>query len=107
MNGTTTDGLPIDSITWPNFSLSTIWKVRGSTALYSCSTSVSFWPIESRTAQRFSEAMQSSDVTGVPSCHSRPSRSLKVQTSPSSLVVQLSTICGLMANLSSMANSVS
>ena len=45
----------------------------------------SFSPIESRTAQRFSEAMQSSAVTGVPSCHSSPSRSLKVQVSPSSL----------------------
>ena len=51
--------------------------------------------------------MQSSAVTGVPSCHSSPSRSLKVQVSPSSLVLQVSTICGLIWNFSSMANSVS
>ena len=107
MKGTTTDGLPIASRSGPNFSLSTIWKVLGSTTLYSWTDSASFWPIESRADQRLSEATQSSDVTGVPSCHSRPSRSLKVQVRPSSLVVQLSTICGLTCNFSSMANSVS
>ena len=34
----------------------------------------------------------SADVTGWPSCHLRPSRSLKIQVSLSSLTVQLSTI---------------
>ena len=60
---------------------------------------MSFWPMPSRTLQRFSEAMQSSAVTGWPSCHSRPSRSVKVQVSLSSLTLHLSTICGLTCEL--------
>ena len=61
----------------------------------------------SRADQRLSEATQSSAVTGAPSCHSRPSRSVKVQVSLSSLTVQVSTICGLTCRLRSSANSVS
>ena len=107
MKGTTTEGLPSDSMTAPNFSFSTIWKVLGSTTLYSFRACAIFRPIASRADQRFSEAMQSSAVTGWPSCHSSPSRSLNVQTSPSSLVVQVSTICGFTWNFSSMAKSTS
>ena len=107
MKGTVVEGLPIASNRGPNFSLSTISKVFGSTALYSATRAASFCPMASRADQRLSEAMQSSAVTGVPSCHCRPSRSVKVQTSPSSLVFQVSTICGFTWNLASTANSVS
>ena len=60
-----------------------------STTLYSDSYEASFWPIESRADQRFSEATQSSAVTGAPSCHSSPSRRVNDQVRPSSLVFQL------------------
>ena len=61
----------------------------------------------SRAPQRLIEAMQSSEVTGVPSCHSRPSRRVKVQVSLSAETSYLSTICGLTTLFSSDANSVS
>ena len=48
----------------------------------------------SRAPQRLIDAMQSSAVTGAPSCHSRPSRSVKVQVSLSALISWRSTICG-------------
>ena len=68
---------------------------------------MSFWPIASRVPQRLIEAMQSSEVTGLPSCHSRPSRRVKVHTVLSAETSYLSTICGLTALFSSDANSVS
>ena len=107
MNGTATDGLPSACSIGPNFSLSTIWKVLSSTTLYSEMKAASFTPIESLALQRFSEATQSSAFTGLPSCHSSPSRRVKLQTSPSSLVFQVSTICGLTSKFASIANSVS
>jgi hypothetical protein len=39
---------------------------------------ISFWPIASFAPQRLIEATQSSAVTGAPSCHSSPSRSVIV-----------------------------
>ena len=60
-----------------------------------------------RAAQRLIEAMQSSEVTGVPLLHSRPSRRVKVQVSLSSETVHLSTIWGFTSNFSSKANKVS
>ncbi len=107
MKGTATDGLPSACSIGPNFSLSTIWKVLASTTLYSDRNDASFTPIESLPLQRLSEATQSSAVTGLPSCHSSPSRRVKVQTRPSSLVFQVSTICGFTSNFSSTANSTS
>ena len=61
----------------------------------------------SRAPQRLSDAMQSSAVTGLPSCHSSPSRSVKVQVSLSALISWRSTICGCGLSLPSSANSVS
>jgi hypothetical protein len=68
---------------------------------------MSFWPMPSRALQRCSEAMQSSAVTGAPSCHSSPSRSVNVQVSLSGLTFHVSTICGWTCRLRSSANSVS
>ena len=91
----------------PNGSLSTIWKVRSSTAFISWVDLASRPPSASFSVQRLIEGTTSAEVTGVPSCHFSPSRSLKVQVSLSSLTVQLSTICGCGSNLPSIANSVS
>jgi hypothetical protein len=49
------------------------------------------------------EATQSSDVTGLPSCHRRPSRSVIVYVSLSALTSVLSTICGLISPFASIA----
>ena len=76
-------------------------------AFISPTDAMSCWPSASRTPQRLSEATQSSAVTGWPSCHSRPSRRVKVQVSLSAEVSYLSTICGRMFSCSSLANSVS
>ena len=46
-------------------------------------------------------------VSTLPSCHSRPSRSVKVQVSWSVDVSHLSTICGFTSSFSSTANRVS
>ena len=107
MNGTFEEGLPSESSTRPYGSFSTIWKVLASTALNSLTKSMSFRPMASRLPQRWIEAMQSSEVTGLPSCHSSPSRRVKVHTVLSGETSYLSTICGLTALLSSDANSVS
>ena len=107
MNGTFDDGLPSVSSTRPYGSLSVRVNVLSSVALSSATKSISFWPIGSRAPQRLSEATQSSAVTGLPSCHSRPSRKVKVQVSLSADTSCLSTICGWTALFSSVANSVS
>ena len=107
MNGTFEDGLPSEASTSPYGSFRIIWKVLASTALKSFTKSMSFRPMASRAPQRLIEAMQSSDVTGVPSCHSSPSRKVKVQTVLSADTSYLSTICGFTSLFSSDANSVS
>ena len=107
MKGTFEDGLPSDSSTRPYGSLSCMVKVLASTALNSLTKSMSFRPIASRAPQRLIEAMQSSGVTGVPSCQARPSRSVKVHSVLSAETSYLSTICGLTSLFSSVANSVS
>src|SRR4029450_563572 len=94
MKGTLEEGLPSDSRTRQNGSLRTRVKVLVSTALRSPTEAMSCWPSASRAAQRLIEAMQSSDVTGWPSCHSSPSRRVKVQVSLSGETVYLSTIWG-------------
>ena len=58
--------------------LSLTVKVFASLAVIESTKLISFWPSASRAAQRLIEAMQSSAVTGAPSCQSRPSRSVKV-----------------------------
>ncbi len=68
---------------------------------------ISAWPKESRAPQRLIEAMQSSEVTGVPSLHSSPSRSVMVQVSLSSETVYFSAICGWTLRSASVANRTS
>src|SRR3979409_1559566 len=94
MKGTCDDGLPSESSTRPYGSFRIIWKVLASTALKSFTKSMSFWPMASRAPQRLIEAMQSSEVTGLPSCHSSPSRRVKVHSVFSGETSYLSTICG-------------
>ena len=53
-------------------------KVFGSTTAKSFTKVIIFWPIASFAPQRLIDATQSSAVTGAPSCHSRPSRSVSV-----------------------------
>ena len=107
MKGTFDDGLPSDCSTRPYGSFIFILKVLASTTSRPTTEPIIFWPIESRAAQRLIEATQSSAVTGLPSCHSRPSRSVKVQVSLSADTSYLSTIWGFTSNFSSIAKSVS
>src|SRR5882757_481326 len=107
MKGTFDDGLPSDSSTRPYGSFIAILKVLASTASKPATEPIIFWPIESRTAQRLIEAMQSSALTDLPSLHCKPSRRVKVQVSLSADTSYLSTICGFTSNLSSIANNVS
>ncbi len=107
MKGTLDDGLPSDSSTRPYGSFIFILKVLASTASKPATEASIFWPIESRAPQRLIDWMQSSDVTGVPSLHSRPSRKVKVQVSLSGETSHLSTISGWTCSFSSSANSVS
>ena len=57
--------------------LSTTRNCFASTASMRSISVISTCPVASASAQRLIEAMQSSDVTGAPSCHFRPSRSVK------------------------------
>ena len=82
-------------------------KVFGSLAVIESTNDITFWPSESLAAQRLIEATQSSAVTGLPSCHSRPSRRVKVQVSLSAETSYLSTICGCGLRSASTENSVS
>src|SRR5262249_21875643 len=107
MKGTFDEGLPSDCSTRPYGSFIFILKVLPSTTSKPATVASSFWAIESLAAQRLIEAMQSSDVTGVPLLHCRPSRSVKVQVKLSADTSYLSTIWGFTSNFSSMANSVS
>jgi hypothetical protein len=107
MNGTFDDGLPSESSTRPYGSLSAMVKVLSFTAFISATNSIIFWPIASRAAQRLIEATQSSAVTGLPSCHSSPSRRVKVHSFLSADTSCLSTICGFTTLFSSLENSVS
>ena len=107
MKGATPLCLASVSCSAPYFSFSTIWNVFSSTILYSAMKSLSFCAMLSRAAQRFSEAMQSSAVTGLPSWKFNSSRSLIVASRPSSLMTRDSAICGCGCSLASSANSVS
>ena len=85
MNGTYTLGLPSAGSTSPVGSLRTIRNVRVLTTTRSFMNVMSFWPKLSRAPHRLMEATQSSAVTGLPSCHVRPSRSVIVYVSLSAL----------------------
>ncbi len=100
-------GLPSTSRSSGNGCFSTNLMVFGFVASSVSVSAISILPSGSRTDQRLSEATQSSAVTGLPSCHFRPSRSTKVQVSLSGLLSKLSTICGLISPLSFIAKSVS
>src|SRR3546814_3215319 len=78
MNGTLELGFASDSSTRPYGDFRCMLKVFSSTAFISETKDSSFCPIESLAPQRLIEAMQSSAVTGWPSCHSSPSRRVKV-----------------------------
>src|SRR6202011_1966268 len=80
-NGTFEDGLPSAKMRSPVGALSLMVKVFGPWAAIESTKDMTFWPSVSRTAQRLIEAMQSSAVTGLPSCHNSPSRRVKVQSS--------------------------
>jgi hypothetical protein len=101
------EGWPSACSMMPVGALSWIWKVLGSSALTSATLVHSSWPSGRRTDQRLSDGTTSSDVTGVPSWNSNPSRKVKVQVSLSGETSHLSTICGLTSRLPSSANSVS
>ena len=82
------------SVTGPNFSLNRICQVSASSAFISATRLIMVEPTDMRAAQRLIDGTTSLAVTGVPSCHLRPGRSLKVQVRPSGLTVWLPTICG-------------
>ena len=79
-------GLPSTSSSNGNGCFSTSLKVLASVAASWSVSAISILPSGSRTDQRLSEATQSSAVTGLPSCHLRPSRSVNVQVSLSGLL---------------------
>ena len=78
MNGTFELILPSACSSKPQGSVRTILKVESSTTSMLAVTAASCWPMPSRLPQRAIEAMLSSEVTGEPSCHFRPGRSLMV-----------------------------
>ena len=78
-------GFPKASITKANGRDNTIWKLRSSTTRNSAVAAIILLPKASIWAHRFMEAMQSSGVTGAPSCHVRPGRNVIVQIMRSSL----------------------
>ena len=87
MNGTFEFILPSAGSTRDQGSFRISRKLRSSIASIFSVTPISSWPTASRLPQRRIEAMQSAEVTGAPSCHFRPSRSVMVYTLPSSLKV--------------------
>ena len=86
MTGNGALGLPSTSSSSGKGCFSTSLKVLASAASSDAVSAISILPSGSRTDQRLSEATQSSAVTGLPSCHLRPSRSTKVQVSLSGLL---------------------
>src|SRR5215831_5331713 len=78
MNGAADDGLPRPRSTSPVGEFKLMRKVLGSTTVKSLTKDIIFCPSASFAPQRLIDATQSSDVTGVPSCHNSPSRSVNV-----------------------------
>ena len=86
MTGNGALGLPRTSSSSGKGCFSTSLRVLASAASSDAVSAISILPSGSRTDQRLSEATQSSAVTGLPSCHLRPSRSTNVQLSLSGLL---------------------
>jgi hypothetical protein len=107
MNGTFDDNLPSALSISGNGVFKWIVKVSSPSAVIVSVASSSFWPNGSRLPHRSIEATQSAARTGVPSCHLRPGRSVKLQASLSSLTFQVSTIWGCGLKSLSTENSVS
>ena len=82
-------------------------KVRSLTTSSDSSSRISSVPDTSFAPQRLIDATQSAAVTGAPSCHFSPSRSVNVYFFLSGDSVQVSIICGLTWPLESTANRVS
>ena len=78
MNGAADDGLPSAPTINPVGDVRLMRKVLESMIAKSLTKLIIFWPIASLAPQRWIDATQSSAVTGVPSCHSNPSRSVSV-----------------------------
>ncbi|MEY9474573.1 hypothetical protein ABH992_006972 [Bradyrhizobium yuanmingense] len=78
MKATGLTGLPSASMTSPDGSFSVSTKVFASTGSSEAVIAKMRRPSALRVPQRRSEATQSADVTGWPSCHFRPSRSVNV-----------------------------
>src|SRR5262249_11973799 len=78
MNGTLDEGLANASSVRANGFFSFRVNVVSFTAVQASVRSASFWPSASRFDQRSTEAMQSADRTGWPSCHFRPARKVNV-----------------------------
>src|SRR5262249_15731255 len=82
-------------------------KVRSSVATSSFSIVLIIWPMESRAAHRLILETTSLERTGSPSWNLSPSRSRKVQVSPSDETLSDSTICRCGCNLLSTPYSLS
>jgi hypothetical protein len=78
MKGTLLDGFPNASITGPKRSANSSVNVFLSTGAIFPVYAIRSWPKRSFLPQRFSDSTQSSETTGCPSCHRRPSRSVNV-----------------------------
>ncbi|MCY1365621.1 hypothetical protein D9M68_796370 [compost metagenome] len=78
MNAGTGDGFASNSSTCPNGFDKVMTSSLSEVALMEATCSIITRPAPSLAPQRFNDATQSSAVTGVPSCHSKPSRSFSV-----------------------------
>src|SRR5262249_39332211 len=78
MKGTLLEGFPRASSTEPKRSASSNVNVVLSRGAIFPVCAIRSWPKRSFCPQRFSDSTQSSDTTGCPSCHRRPSRSVNV-----------------------------
>jgi hypothetical protein len=106
-NSAWVESLPSESSISGKDRFSRISKSRSAGATISSTIRMMVWPIVSRAPQRLIEAAQSTPRTGVPSWNSRPSRSRKRQTRPSSETSCDATICGFGRNRVSTPNRVS
>jgi hypothetical protein len=105
--GTIAPGFAKASSTKPKGSRSCSWNCLASIGSSVLVAPINSPPKASRLPQRRRLAVQSSDVTALPSWKESPSRKAKVQVMPSALRSQRSIICGLGSQRSFTAKSVS
>src|SRR6516162_540913 len=105
--GTMAPGFAKASSTKPNGSRNCSWKRRASIGSSALVAPINSPPKASRVPQRRRLAVQSSDVTALPSWKESPSRKAKVQVMLSALRFQCSIICGIGSQRSFTAKSVS